>query len=88
MYTYYITRPKWYGENLIFHPFYSFKGYVIVKDFFTKEELEPCKKAIERFVDQLAHKLYNAGKIDGKIWMLQRKQQMTFELCLLVLDWV
>lgn len=38
-------------------------GYVIVKDFFTKEELEPCKKAIERFVDQLAHKLYNAGKI-------------------------
>lgn len=54
-------------KNEIFHPFYSFKGYVIVKDFFSKEELEPCKKAIERFVDQLAQKLFNAGKIDGKI---------------------
>lgn len=42
-----------------------FKGYVIVKDFFTKEELEPCKKAIERFVDLLAQKLHEAGKIKG-----------------------
>ncbi|XP_062576223.1 uncharacterized protein LOC134238116, partial [Saccostrea cucullata] len=38
-------------------------GYVIVKDFFTKEELEPCRKAIERFVDQLAQKLYESGRI-------------------------
>lgn len=41
----------WYGKNFIFYLFYLFKGYVIVKDFFIKEELELCKKVIERFVD-------------------------------------
>lgn len=43
------------------------QGYVIVKDFFTAEELEPCKKAIDRFVDLLAQKLYESGKINGNI---------------------
>ncbi|XP_034325415.2 phytanoyl-CoA dioxygenase domain-containing protein 1 [Magallana gigas] len=38
-------------------------GYVMVENFFTKEELEPCRVAIEKFVDQLAQKLHGAGKI-------------------------
>lgn len=43
-----------------------FQGYVIVEDFFTSEELEPVKGAINRLVDDLAHKLYKAGKIPSK----------------------
>ncbi|XP_062615047.1 uncharacterized protein LOC134276778 [Saccostrea cucullata] len=42
---------------------YFENGYVIVKDFFTKEELDPCRKAINRFVDLLAQKLYESGRI-------------------------
>lgn len=37
----------------------------MVENFFTKEELEPCRVAIEKFVDQLAQKLHGAGKIKG-----------------------
>lgn len=40
---------------------------MIVENFFTKEELEPCKMAIEKFVDQLAQKLHGAGKIKGSM---------------------
>jgi hypothetical protein len=39
------------------------KGYVLVEDFFTREELDPCKDAINVLVDALAQKLYNGGKI-------------------------
>ncbi|ELU10156.1 hypothetical protein CAPTEDRAFT_219502 [Capitella teleta] len=39
-------------------------GFLVVKDFFDVEELEPCKTAIEGFVEELAQKLYNGGKID------------------------
>ncbi|XP_050412522.2 phytanoyl-CoA dioxygenase, peroxisomal [Patella vulgata] len=39
------------------------EGYIVVKDFFTPEELEPCRQAIEGMVEQLAQKLYKAGKI-------------------------
>lgn len=42
------------------------KGYVIVEDFFKPEELEPCKRDIEKLVDEVAQKLYTAGKIKGQ----------------------
>ena len=37
--------------------------------FFEKSELEPVIAAICELVDQLAQKLYNAGKIRGKIFL-------------------
>ena len=43
-----------------------FQGYVVVKDFFhVKEELEPVKEDINIMVDELANKLYKAGKISS-----------------------
>ncbi|KAK3088237.1 hypothetical protein FSP39_016495 [Pinctada imbricata] len=42
---------------------FIFQGYVIVKDFFTREELDPCRQACDDLVEDLAQKLYKAGKI-------------------------
>ncbi|KAI8497530.1 hypothetical protein Bbelb_248360 [Branchiostoma belcheri] len=39
------------------------EGYVLVKDFFTPEELQPVRDAVEDLVDRLAEKMYAAGKI-------------------------
>ncbi|KAL5009282.1 hypothetical protein ScPMuIL_014863 [Solemya velum] len=39
------------------------EGYVVVEDFFTPEELDPCKTSINSLVDFLAEKLYRGGKI-------------------------
>ncbi|GFN79696.1 phytanoyl-coa dioxygenase 1-like [Plakobranchus ocellatus] len=39
------------------------EGYIVVKDYFTREELDPCREDIALMVDQLAQKLYSAGKI-------------------------
>ena len=35
----------------------------MVDSFFSEEELNPCKDAVNSLVDKLAHKLYDAGKI-------------------------
>jgi len=40
-----------------------FQGYLVVDSFFSEEELNPCKDAVNSLVDKLAHKLYDAGKI-------------------------
>jgi len=40
-----------------------FQGYLALDSFFKEEELNACKEAINSLVDELAHKLYNAGKI-------------------------
>ena len=42
------------------------KGFVLVPNFFTQEELDPVKNAISELVDGLANKLFAAGKIDDK----------------------
>ncbi|KAH3847784.1 hypothetical protein DPMN_090115 [Dreissena polymorpha] len=42
---------------------YFEKGYILIPDFFTKEELDLCRTTTEELVDDLATKLYNAGKI-------------------------
>ncbi|KAL5011309.1 hypothetical protein ScPMuIL_009860 [Solemya velum] len=39
------------------------EGFLVVEDFFTPEELQPCRDAIEKMVDVLADKLYKAGKV-------------------------
>jgi len=39
------------------------EGYLLVKDYFTPEELDPCRKDIELMVDDLAQKLFKAGKV-------------------------
>ncbi|XP_021346376.1 uncharacterized protein LOC110445873, partial [Mizuhopecten yessoensis] len=38
-------------------------GFVIVEDFFTPEELNPCKEAITVVVDDVANMLFKKGKI-------------------------
>ena len=35
----------------------------MIEEFFTPDELEPVKGALNTLVDNLAHKLYNAGKL-------------------------
>ena len=41
-----------------------------MEDFFTHEQLQPCCNDIEVMVDNLAKKLYAAGKIQGIILLL------------------
>lgn len=36
-----------------------------MEDFFTPEELQPCRDSISQMVDNLADKLHQAGKITG-----------------------
>lgn len=48
-------------DNLI-RQFFT-EGFVVVEDFFKKEELDICKDAIKRLVEEVAQKLYKAGKI-------------------------
>lgn len=40
-----------------------FQGYLVIDSFFQSEELDPGKEAINNLVDELAIKLYDAGKI-------------------------
>ncbi|XP_041352957.1 1-deoxypentalenic acid 11-beta-hydroxylase-like [Gigantopelta aegis] len=42
---------------------YFDKGYVIVEDFFSKDDLDACRESVREQVDRLAQKLFNAGKI-------------------------
>ncbi|KAH9505053.1 hypothetical protein Btru_061527 [Bulinus truncatus] len=39
------------------------KGFLLVPKFFEGEELEPCRRSIEKLVDDLANMLYDGGKI-------------------------
>ncbi|XP_074644175.1 phytanoyl-CoA dioxygenase domain-containing protein 1 homolog [Tubulanus polymorphus] len=39
------------------------KGCIVVENFFTKDQLDACCRDIDKLVDDLAKKLYNAGKI-------------------------
>lgn len=45
--------------------FLFFQGFIIIKDFFKPEELNPVRDAIDGLVEDLAQKLYKAGKIKG-----------------------
>ncbi|XP_059145123.1 phytanoyl-CoA dioxygenase domain-containing protein 1-like isoform X2 [Physella acuta] len=56
-----ILKPGQLEESLI-REFFE-KGYLLVPKFFTEEELEPCRKSIEKLVDDLAQALYDGGKI-------------------------
>lgn len=42
------------------------EGYLVVEKFFKPEELQPCRDAIDKMVDNLANKLFDAGKIAQK----------------------
>ena len=63
---------KFKSKSLIVNKFFlnvSFillQGFVVVDNFFKAEELEPCKRDIENLVEQVAQKLYRAGKIESK----------------------
>ncbi|CAG2189818.1 unnamed protein product [Mytilus edulis] len=39
------------------------KGYVVIEKFFTKDELEPCKDAVNDQLECLAQKLYKTKRI-------------------------
>ncbi|OPL33374.1 hypothetical protein AM593_10405, partial [Mytilus galloprovincialis] len=53
-----VKKPGQLPESMIKQ--YFEKGYVMVEDFFKPEELEPCKRDIEKLVDEVAQKLYTA----------------------------
>jgi len=42
---------------------YFEKGFIVIPDFFTKEELDACRVTTAKLVDDLANKLFEAGKI-------------------------
>jgi len=42
----------------------------VIDSFFTEEELNPGKDAINELVDELAHKLYNGGKAKSRQYFL------------------
>ena len=46
----------------------------MVRDFFTRDELEPCKRDIEVMVEALAQKLYKAGKVKSRSCCLSRSR--------------
>ncbi|KAK7104217.1 phytanoyl-CoA dioxygenase domain-containing protein 1-like [Littorina saxatilis] len=58
-----VKKPGQLSEDKI-RQFFE-KGWVLVEDFFTPEELEPVRKATERLVDIVAQRLYKAGKISS-----------------------
>ncbi|WAR31467.1 hypothetical protein MAR_034009 [Mya arenaria] len=39
------------------------KGYLVVEDYFTPEELDPMTPVLNQFVDNVANRLYKAGKV-------------------------
>lgn len=48
----------------VFTNLHVLQGFVIIEKFFDIEaDLEPCRRAIEELVEELAQKLYKAGKI-------------------------
>jgi len=48
--------------------YFILQGYVLVPQFFEKSELKSVIAAICELVDQLADKLYDAGKIQGRLF--------------------
>ena len=45
--------------------FLLLQGYIVVKDLFSHEELQPAINGVNELVDSMADKLYDAGKIKG-----------------------
>ncbi|XP_053403695.1 uncharacterized protein LOC123537801 [Mercenaria mercenaria] len=54
-------KPGQLQEDLIRQYFEN--GYLVIEDFFTEEELQPARDCINQIVDDLAQKLFKAGKI-------------------------
>ena len=50
-------------------PYVCLQGFVIVRDYFTPEELQPCRDAVDNLVEELAQKLFKGGKIDSEFTM-------------------
>ena len=48
---------------LVLHRYYLLQGFLLIDSFFTEDELNPGKDAINDLVDELAHKLYNLSLI-------------------------
>ena len=46
------------------------QGFVLVKDFFPPKRLDVVREAVNDLVDQMANKLYDAGKIKSKKYFL------------------
>ena len=44
---------------------------MFIEKFFEPEELNPCRDSVAELVEELAQKLYKAGKIKGKLIAFQ-----------------
>ncbi|XP_060568349.1 uncharacterized protein LOC132726952 [Ruditapes philippinarum] len=49
---------------------YFENGYIVIEDFFKDSELQPMRECINQIVDDLAQKLYKAGKIKSMVYFL------------------
>ena len=49
------------------HQRYTLQGFTVVENFFTPEEMEPCRKTLQKMVDDVAQKLYKTGRIKSTI---------------------
>jgi glycerol-3-phosphate O-acyltransferase len=58
---------------------FLYQGYLIIKDFFTDEELQACRDDLEDEVDKLAQKLHKAGKIKSGFISMEGNQEFLFE---------
>ena len=70
--------------------FYCLQGWVIVPEFFKKEELDACRRDVEELVDNVANLLFENGKIKGKATEfclnVQKKRVYIFSLFYIYID--
>ena len=59
------TQTLLYSENLSIDSV-CFQGYTVVENFFTLEEIEPCRESYRHLVDEIAQKLYKTGRVKSK----------------------
>ena len=63
-----------------------FQGYLVIDNFFKEEELNTCKDAINLLVDQLANKLYSAGKIKSVCRWFHDNSILTRDIDIVILS--
>lgn len=55
-------------QNSVIWSNFILQGFVVVEDLLDKALLLKARKAVDKLVDDLANKLYDAGKITSESW--------------------
>lgn len=70
-----IAKPGQLSEDMV-KQFFE-EGFVIVENYFLPKELDACRNAVDKLVDDLALKLYQAGKVKNLHKELGFNQRLT-----------